>query len=129
MTKTTKMTKTLEVNDDLYTALELLAHAHGVSTSAFAQLLLSTQLEGFYRGLSATCRRDLRAFHRELPRLLQSHEGEYAAFYNGALVATSKDRSRLLREMQERYGGDEVFITRITPKMRVWHIPYWRRVR
>jgi hypothetical protein len=124
------MVKTaIELDDDLYLFLEVLAQAQGLSTSAFAQQLLRNQVDGLYGSVSETSRRDLGAFHRELPRLLEKHAGQYAAFYNGSLVGLGTDRSTLLKEMQDKYGNVEMLVTEVAKKRRVWHIPYWRRVR
>lgn len=123
------MTTAIELDDELYVSLEVLAQAQGISTAAFAQQLLRNQVDGLYRGVPKTYQRDIKAFRRELPRLLEEHAGRYAAFYQGSLVGIGEDRPTLLKEMQDKYGNAEILVTEVATRLRVWHIPYWRRVR
>ena len=123
------MATAIELDDELYMSLEVLAHAQGIPIATFAQQLLRSQVKDLHRGLSETRQCNLNAFHRELPTLLESHAGQYVAFYNGSMVGCGADRPTLLREMHDKYGNVDILVTEVATKLRVWHIPYWRRIR
>lgn len=122
------MSKSIQIEDDLYAALERQAQALGLSPVTLAHQLLQTQLMGSSRHQSPTFQRNWMAFQEALPTLLQTLAGHYVAFFNGQLVGSGEDRSVLMKEMYAKYGYVSMLITQVTAMPRVRHVSYHRRI-
>ncbi len=61
---------------------------------------------------------NIKAYKRELPRLLRDHESEFVAFAEGELIDINADRDELLKLAQCMHPGKAILITRIQRKPR-----------
>ena len=61
---------------------------------------------------------NIKAYKRELPRLLREHESQLVAFAEGELVAISGDRQELRKLALHLHPGQSVLITRIQKERR-----------
>jgi hypothetical protein len=123
------MTTNIELDDDLYAALEMRAKALGLAPAALAQRLPRTQLAGTGRAQSQAFQRNHAAFQEKLPELLQTRRGQFVAFYDGKLVGFGLDRFELRKEVISKYGYVDMLVTEVTEIPRVRYILYRRRVR
>src|SRR5689334_2554197 len=98
------MTTLIELDDDLYIVLKERAQTFGLSPDILAQRLLRTHLVGVETVQSVTFRRNLAAFQRKLPELLQAYTGQFVAFLDGELVGIRDNIDDLRREMYGKYG-------------------------
>ncbi len=62
----------------------------------------------------------IKAYKRELPRLLLEHESEFVAFAEGELIGTHADRDELRKLAHDLHPGESILVTRIqrTPRRR-----------
>ena len=123
------MASIIELDDDLYTALEAQAQALGLPPAALAQQLLRMQLAGTRRAGSQAFQRNHAAFQEKLPELLQTRRGQFVAFYDGKIVGFGPDRFDLRKEVISKYGYVDMLVTEVTETPRVRYILYRRGVR
>ena len=118
------MTATIELDDEVYAALEQQAQALGLPPATLARQLLQAQLTRMHRPQSESFQRNQAAFQKKLPELLQTRKGQFAAFYEGELVGFGQNRIALRKEMIAKYGCVNMLITEVTEAPRVLYIPY-----
>lgn len=123
------MATLIELDDDLYVVLKERAQTFGLSPDILAQRLLRTHLAGVKNVQSVTFRRNLAAFQRKLPELLQTHAGQFVAFLDGELVGIRENIDDLRKEMYAKYGYINMLITEVTIEPRVRHVTHRHRVR
>ncbi len=123
------MQRTVELDDALYTALEVYATTIGTTPEELARQLLRKQVLGSSSTQSEVFERNQEAFYRMLPELLESHEGCCVAFRDGELVGMGDDRIALLKEMYARYGYSEIFVTQVARTLRVRHVGHRQLIR
>jgi hypothetical protein len=77
----------------------------------------------------AKFQRELEAFRRLLPELLQSHRDQYVAIHEGQVVGTGPDQIELANLAYERFGYIPILVTLVTDRPRVVRIPWPRMIR
>ena len=123
------MRRAIELDDALYTALEVYANTIGTTPEELACQLLRKQVLGSASAQSEAFERNQEAFYRLLPELLETHEGSCVAFRDGELVGIGDDRIALLKEMYARYGYSEIFVTQVARTLRVRHVGHRQLIR
>ena len=74
---------------------------------------------------AAAIEREEKAFSKILPDLLNTLRGNYVAIYQGKLVGSDTDESRLVDKMFDRYGYVPFFIEIVEEEPPVVEIPYF----
>ncbi|MDT8307651.1 MAG: DUF5678 domain-containing protein [Anaerolineae bacterium] len=59
--------------------------------------------------------REVAAFQRLKPRLLEQYAGEYVAVRKGEVVANGKEKLDVSRQVRERYGPGGYYVALVTP--------------
>jgi len=121
--------RSIEIDDTLYTALEVYARTLGTTPTELVDQLLRKQVFGLGAAPSEAFERNVEAFYRMLPELLATHEGWCVAFREGELVGTGKERIALLKDMYARYGYSEIFVTQVSSTLRVRHVGHRQLIR
>ena len=71
---------------------------------------------------------NIKAYKRELPRLLRDHESEFVAFAEGELIDTNTDRDELRKLAHRLHPGQSILISRIEKTRRRFRISSPKRV-
>ncbi len=77
----------------------------------------------------AKFQRELEAFRRLLPELLQTHRDQYVAIHEGQVVGTGPDQIELADRAYQRFGYIPILVTLVTDHPRVVRIPSPRVIR
>lgn len=65
---------------------------------------------------------NIKAYKRELPRLLREHKSEFVAFAEGELIGTNPDRDQLRELARHLHPGKSILITKIQKERRIVRI-------
>jgi hypothetical protein len=77
----------------------------------------------------AKFQRELEAFRRLLPELLQTHRDQYVAIHEGQVVGTGPDQIELADRAYAQFGYIPILVTLVTDRPRVVRIPSFRKIR
>src|SRR5262245_44556744 len=58
-----------------------------------------------------------RAFHQLLPKLLQSHPGQFVAIHDGKVVESGSDKLEVAGRAYARFGYVPIFVSLVTDQL------------
>jgi hypothetical protein len=73
--------------------------------------------------------REVAAFERMLPELLQEYRGRVVAIHGGQVIEVGDSKVKVSERVHERLGDITVYIQRVEEQPRVYRFPYFRVVR
>lgn len=73
--------------------------------------------------------REVAAFERLLPELLETYRGRVVAIHDGQVVEVGDTKAEVSEQVHRRLGDVTVYIQRVLEQPRVYRFPYFRVVR
>jgi len=76
-----------------------------------------------------TFEREVAAFERMLPQLLQEHRGRVVAIHEGQVVEVGDSKEKVSERVHQRLGDITVYIQWVLERPRIYKFPYFRVIR
>ena len=73
--------------------------------------------------------REVAAFERILPELLQKYRGRVVAIHNGHVVEVGDSKAEVSERVHQRLGDVTVYVQRVSEHPRIYKFPYFKVVR
>ena len=109
------MSNTIQLPQELYDAVQRKATAQQKTTDALVIEWVAEHLdETRVNETVEVFEREVEAFERLRPALLESYAGQFVAIYQGEVVATGDDKLLLLHQIRERFGDVVCYIEKVT---------------
>ncbi len=73
--------------------------------------------------------REVAAFERMLPQLLERYRDQVVAIHDGQVVDVGDSKAEVSERVHQRLGDVIVYVQRVSERPRIHHFPYFRVVR
>jgi hypothetical protein len=122
---------TIQLPEELYEAVRKRAAAQQKTPDTLVAELLSAQIETTETSEKAAAfEREIAAFERLKPALLEQYAGQYVAIYQGQVVAVGDNRLELVKQVYSRFGQVVCYVEEVTSDApRQVRIPSFWKVR
>ena len=71
-------------------------------------------------------RREVTAYERLLPELLETHRGKVVAIHDGQVIEVGDSKRAVVERVHERLGEVSLYMQRVTHQPRVHKFPYFK---
>jgi hypothetical protein len=122
---------TIQLPEELYKAVQKRAAAQQKTPAMLVAELLSAQIGTTETSEKvAAFEREIAAFERLKPALLERYAGQYVAIYQGQVVAVGDNRLELVKQVYGRFGQVVCYVEEVTlDSPRQVRIPSFWKVR
>ena len=111
------MHSTVQLPTDMYTAVWQQAKAQRVSVDALVAKWVSKQLApSTVINEDSSFEREIAAFERLMPTLLEKYANKYVAIYHEEVIASGTEKLPLLHQVREEFGQVTCYIEKVTPE-------------
>lgn len=110
------MQNTVRLPQEVYEAVRQKAAAQQKTADALVTEWVSQHLEESETDeVVQAFQREVAAFERMRPALLEKYAGRYVAIYHGEVIASGDDKLALLDQVREQFGHVVCYIEKVTP--------------
>ena len=111
------MQSTVQLPIDMYTAVWQQAKVQRISVDALVTKWVSKHLTpSITTDDSGSFEREVAAFERLMPSLLEQYADKYVAVHQGKVIASGDEKLSLLHQVREEFGQVACYIEKVTPE-------------
>lgn len=130
---------TVQLPKELYEVLERRAELQHKTADTLVAEMVSDQLDinevperAEHNEKTAAFEREIAAFERLRPSLIDEYVGQYVAIYQGQVVANGDDKLSLVDQVYQQFGLVVCYVGKVTldpPRIRTVRMPSFRVIR